>query len=70
VCELVGGDKVLLPLNGEYVLSLTYLPTKDNSPFGECEFYSHCFQHLQHFFFFFSFSFFPFSPVTLDFYFR
>ena len=46
--ELVGGDKVLLSLNGEHALSLTYLPTKDNSPFGECEFYSQCFQHLQH----------------------
>jgi hypothetical protein len=47
VCELVGGDKVLLSLNGEHALSLTYLPTKGNSPFSECEFYSQCFQHLQ-----------------------
>jgi hypothetical protein len=39
MCELVGGDKVLIPLNGEHVLSLTYLPIKSNSPFNECEFY-------------------------------
>ena len=33
MCKLVGGDKVLLPLNSEHVLSFTYLSTKDNSPF-------------------------------------
>ena len=45
--ELIGGDKVLLLLNGEHALSLTYLPTKGNLFFGECIFYSQCFQHLQ-----------------------
>jgi hypothetical protein len=38
VCKLVEGDKVLLSLNGDHALSLTYLLTKDNSPLGECKF--------------------------------
>jgi hypothetical protein len=37
VCELIEGDKVLLRLNGEHDLSLTYLPIKNNLPFGEYE---------------------------------
>ena len=45
--ELVRGNKVSLTLNGEHALCLTYLLTKDKSSFGECEFYSQCFQHLQ-----------------------
>ena len=45
--ELVGGDKILPPLNSEHALSLSYLPTKDNSSFDEYEFYSQCFQHLK-----------------------
>ena len=40
MCELVVGGKVLIPLIGEHVLSLTYLSIKSNSPFDECEFYS------------------------------
>ena len=31
--EVIGGDKVLLPFNGEHALSLT----QSNSHFGECE---------------------------------
>ena len=50
MCELIG-NKVLLPLNSEHALFLTYLPTKGNSPLYE--FYSQCFQHLQQIFFFF-----------------
>jgi hypothetical protein len=40
MCKLVGGDKVLLLLNGEHALFFTYLLIKGNSPFSECEFYS------------------------------